>query len=107
MERGQNVTLSLESFCNQIIHSWVWMLSADGEPRRFDGIYVCSDKERHTGIYYVGVDALVQVFRTVGLDDIVELRWEMDDQGERQVTQASREYSPNVLNVRQPGLRDE
>ena len=30
MEHDEGVTLSLWEFCNQIIHSWVWMLSADG-----------------------------------------------------------------------------
>lgn len=31
-ENPQQVELSLADFCNQVIHSWVWMLSGAEEP---------------------------------------------------------------------------
>jgi hypothetical protein len=96
MEQAQNETLALTEFCNQIIHSWVWMPSADDETDRFDGIYVSSDRARKEHIYFVSVDVLVTVFRTVGHDDIVAWRMEMDNNGVRHITLASRVQSDHL-----------
>ncbi len=47
MEHPQPVQLALADFYNQVIHSWVWMLSgAEEPPHLFDGIYVSSDRRR-------------------------------------------------------------
>jgi hypothetical protein len=92
MERSQDVKLALRELCNQIIHSWVWMLSADAETALFDGIYVSSDRESKKHVYFVPVDTLVTVFRAVGLDEIVTFRIEPDDDGVRHITMASRVY---------------
>lgn len=81
MKRDEGATLSLSEFCNQLIRSWVWMLSADAETGRFDGIYVSSGRARKQHIYFVPADTLVTVFRTVGLDDVVVLRIKMDSNG--------------------------
>lgn len=44
---------------------------------------------------FVPVDVLVTVFRSGGLDDIVAWRMEMDSNGVRHVTLASRVHSPD------------
>lgn len=87
LENREAKSLSLINFCNQIIHSWNWMLSAtETRPHRFDGIFISSDFDRRKAVYFVSVDVLVNVFRAVDSDDV--LSWEMraDENGERQIT---------------------
>jgi hypothetical protein len=90
MTNGKRVPLSLTDLCNQIVHSYVWMMSAT-EDWLFDGIYVSSDRERMRSLYFIGVDALIDVFRSVGMDDVVSLEMRRDDDGVMHITRASRE----------------
>lgn len=94
MAHPEDVTLSLVELCNQIVHSWIWMLSPIGEPPQFDGIYVCSDRARKRHVYFVHVDTLITVFRSAGLDDVVTLQMVRDADGVMHVTRASRERQP-------------
>jgi hypothetical protein len=84
-ESSHDVELDLTRLCNQIIHSWVWMISAttNGE---FDGIYVSSDRQRRRSLYFMHVDVLVALFRTVGNEDIVEMTMSRDENGEMRYT---------------------
>lgn len=91
MERSETVLLSLRDFCNQIIHSWIWMLSATEAPSaRFDGIYVSSDRARERHAYFMPADRMISTFRKVGLDDIVSLSLQRDSNGDMRIVQASR-----------------
>ncbi len=62
--------MSLLDVCNQIIHSWMWSLSADKENELFDGIYVSSDRRRTSVVYFIHVDQLIDAFRAIGLEDV-------------------------------------
>jgi hypothetical protein len=62
--------MSLLDVCNQIIHSWMWSLSADKENELFDGIYVSSDRRRTSVLYFIHVDQLIDTFRAIGLEDV-------------------------------------
>jgi len=64
------VQMPLLSVCNQIIHSWMWSLSADEENNLFDGIYVSSDRKRSSVLYFVHVDQLIGTFYAVGSEDV-------------------------------------
>jgi hypothetical protein len=98
MESTRTVTLSLSELCNQIIHSWIFMLSAsDQEPSYFDGIYVSSDRERKQCVYFVPVGTLVDLFRAVAADDIVELHTKTDAEGVRHIVRASRILDDDAL----------
>ena len=91
MERPESVSLSLGDFCNQIIHSWIWMLSATEAPSsRFDGIYVSSDRARKRHVYFMSADRMISTFRSVGLDDIVSMRLQRDSNGDMRIVDASR-----------------
>jgi len=92
MQQTQLVRLKLSEFCNQVIHSWVFMRSVTGtSPHRFDGVYVSSDRARKMHVDFISADALVKVIRGVGLDNIVSLRWQRDPNGDIRITEAIRE----------------
>lgn len=82
MDRPEPVQLSITEFCNQVIHSWVWMLSATADaPHRFDGIYVSSDWAMKRHVYFFDASTLVRVFRGVGNDDVLSVRYRRDAHG--------------------------
>lgn len=91
MQHPQAVRLTLTEFCNQLIHSWVWMLSAtEDHPHLFDGVYVSSDWARKRYVYFIGADSLIRLFRAVGLDDIVSTQMQRDVNGDMHIVRASR-----------------
>lgn len=97
MEYPQPVELALADFYNQVIHSWVWMLSgAEEPPHLFDGIYVSSDRKRRSRVYFLAADTLVRVFRAEGHDDIVSSEMQRDSNGDMHITKASRELPPDL-----------
>lgn len=95
MEHPEAVALSLTDFCNQVIHSWIWMLSATEEPPHlFDGIYVSSDRARKRHVYFLPADNMISVFRSVGRDDIVSMEMQRDSNGDMHIVMASRDHNP-------------
>ena len=63
------VDLSLREVCNQIMHSWMWAISAT-ESNEFDGIYVASDKDRNSKLYWIPIDQLISIIRDIGREDV-------------------------------------
>jgi hypothetical protein len=93
VESPESVALPLIDFCNQVIHSWIWMLSATQDPPHvFDGVYVSSDRARKHNVYFIPADNMISVFRSVGLDDIVSRRMQRDSNGDMHVVTASRDH---------------
>jgi hypothetical protein len=86
MESSQAVALGLTEFCNQFIHSWVWMISVTMDDV-FDGIFISSDWQRRKSLFHINVDELVGLFRAVGSEDIVSVRMRRDRHGEMQYTE--------------------
>ncbi len=96
MEHPKPVRLTLTDFCNQVIHSWVWMLSATEEPPHlFDGIYVSSDRARKRHVNFIPAANLIGLFRAVGLDDIASMQMGRDCNGDMQIIRASRSIEPS------------
>lgn len=83
LESGNGITLDMTGLCNQIIHSWIWMISATMD-NEFDGIFVSSDRQRRRSLYFMHVDVLIALFREVGNEDIVETTMARDSNGETQ-----------------------
>lgn len=97
MEHPQAVELTLRAFYNQVIHSWVWMLSgAEEPPHMFDGIYVSSDWERKSRVYFFSADTLIKVFRAVADDGIVRSEMLRDENGAMHIIKANREPSADL-----------
>jgi hypothetical protein len=90
---GTDEHLSLEDLCNQMIHSWLWMLSASVD-EQFNGVFVSSDRKRAECLYFIPVDVLIRTFRKVGLDDIVHGVMARDEHGEMQFVRRSSEPPP-------------
>ncbi len=94
LENPQPVDLSLTEFSNQLIHSWVWSLSATkSAPHRFDGVWVSSDWASKNWLYFVNAGTLIRLFRAVGLDDVVEIQYQRGSDGLMRVVKATRENS--------------
>lgn len=103
--------MSLATFYNQIIHSWVWALSATEQEELFDGIYVSSDRNRRKLVCFMAVDTLIDVFRSVGVENVAEIAMARDKNGDMQYVQvptdaASAARKTNTVNpvrtTRQP-----
>lgn len=59
--------LPLRFVCNQVIHSYVFMPCIT-EAGVFEGIFFCSDYERHKNLYGLDRTELIKVFHMVGND---------------------------------------
>jgi hypothetical protein len=87
LESPTETQVSLTFLCNQIIHSFAWIISATEEGELFDGVFVSSDRERRRFLYFIHVDLLIGLFREVGEEDIVEMSMSADENGERYIAQ--------------------
>ncbi|WP_157756109.1 hypothetical protein [Nocardiopsis dassonvillei] len=87
LEKPTETQVGVTFLCNQIIHSFVWAISATEDEELFDGIFVSSDRERRRFLYFVHVDLLVKLFREIGEEEIVETRMSADENGERYISQ--------------------
>ncbi|MFJ8152514.1 hypothetical protein [Streptomyces sp. NPDC094468] len=86
LENGRDVELSLTNVCNQVIHSWVWGFSVQEDGCGLDGIFVSSDKKRKKCLYFLSIDMLVDLFRSVGEEDIYRIEMRRDETGEMRFT---------------------
>ena len=74
--------------CNQVIHSYIWML---------DGIYVGSDRPRLSGLFFAPVDRSIERFRAVGSENVTCLRLQRDAIGDPQYVGILAEESESDL----------
>jgi hypothetical protein len=65
MEHPQNVTRDVLFMCHQFVHSYVFVPSFT-EQREFEGIMVCSDRERNSRLYLVPIQTIIDLFESVG-----------------------------------------
>lgn len=61
----QSVTKDLIFFCNQFIHSYVFVI-AFNENSCVDGIFVSSDRERNKALYFIEIRKIIALFEQVG-----------------------------------------
>jgi hypothetical protein len=66
-------TRSLRFICNQIIHSYVFVI-VENERGGLEGIVFSSDKDKDSKLYFMDTRQIVEVFRLVGNDYPVEYR---------------------------------
>lgn len=82
LSRCAKASVSLRGFCNQIVHSFIFLPCFDGDSGGLSGIFVASDREKERRLLYFNVDEIVTVFRQVAEDDIVALHMTRDAVGE-------------------------
>ncbi|MGW5613605.1 hypothetical protein [Streptomyces sp. NPDC003877] len=86
LEKGRDVELSLTNLCNQVIHSWVWGFASGGNGIGLDGVFVSSDRKRRKCLYFLSIDILVDLFRSVGEEEIYHIEMRRDETGEMKFT---------------------
>ncbi|RKE08847.1 hypothetical protein C8E86_3721 [Catellatospora citrea] len=87
LEQFKTIQMPLTKVLNQIIHSWVFVLSWT-EDEKFDGIFVSAENSRQKCLYFIHIDTLIRMFRAVGEDDIVHLEMRRNAEGQLEVTRA-------------------
>jgi hypothetical protein len=71
------VRLTLREFCNQIIHSFVFVLAFD-EADGLEGVFVASNRDRRERLFYLGIEEIAGALDRVAADDIVDLQMRRD-----------------------------
>ena len=55
----------IEFICNLFVHSYVFVVSGDG---KLEGAYVSTDRQKDKKVYFVPLQVILKIFRTVGRD---------------------------------------
>lgn len=88
------VDVCLRDFCDQIIHSFVFMVAASSPG--LEGFYVASDRERWLGLYYFDIKDAIRVLKRVARDGIASVHRERDQvTGEMKVVRKSNKGLPS------------
>lgn len=102
LEHGTKESRSAVKLCNTIIHSFVWILSADESGVGFDGVYVSSDRDKARSLLLVPLAGMLDLFRAVGDENIIGFQFRVDPEtGEQTV----RNFTPETIHLmdRRPG----
>ena len=71
LSNGAGKAIPLEDWCNQIIHSFIFIPSFDDHTRQLDGLFVSSGRQKPKGLFYVRVDEILALAQAVAKDEIV------------------------------------
>ena len=74
------VGLTLRQYCNQIIHSFIFIVTF-AEDELLDGFFVASDFEKKHRLLYFTIEDIVKLLDKVAEDDIVSLEVRRDQIG--------------------------
>jgi hypothetical protein len=73
LQRGTRCTKGLVYFCDQIIHSYVFMASFS-DSGQLDGFLFVSDRDRARGLWHAGLGEVVATFDAVAMDNVSGFR---------------------------------
>lgn len=71
LSKGRKATLPIEGWCNQIIHSFVFVIACDDLSAGLKGFFVSSDRQKAKGLYFVSVEEVLALANAVWNNDIV------------------------------------
>lgn len=100
--------LSLQDFCNQVIHSFIFMPETTGSeewsaaPRSLVGFFVASDHRRSKKLYRLEVDTVIRLLRLIGNEDVVSSHMTRDERGNWQISN----MTAADLDLAEPGWRE-
>jgi hypothetical protein len=77
--KSNPVNISLAEFCNQFIHSFVFVVVM-GSSGGLEGAYVSSDRDRNRRLLYFSMNEITDVMLRVANDDIVKAEWRRDQE---------------------------
>lgn len=60
--------MGVDKLYNQIIHSYIFLISTDETTEVIDGFFFCSDRMRNEKLYYIDLNEIVGFFTIVGND---------------------------------------
>lgn len=72
LSAGREASIGLRDFCNQIVHSFVFVLSIAASGG-LQGFFVASDREKSQGLLYFDIDSVSDALLRVSRCDIVVL----------------------------------
>ncbi|UZX02480.1 hypothetical protein F8G81_07510 [Arthrobacter sp. CDRTa11] len=81
LENGQGDQITIPHLCNQLIHSFVWIISGNKDTELFDGAFVASENERHKHLYFLPVESLIDLCRKVAAEDIGSVQYQRGTDG--------------------------
>ncbi len=90
--RREAQTLTITQFCNQFIHSFIWLIESEGmetdatDATGLIGCFVASDTLRSRSLYQVSVDVLINLFRSVGSEEVVSTQMTRDASGQWEIS---------------------
>ncbi|WP_146174637.1 hypothetical protein [Umezawaea tangerina] len=82
IDNFKSIDLPIWKICNQVIHSWNWVISVSEDAELFDGVFISSDHQRRTCIYFIDVDTFIRMFREIGDEQIVSAEMSLNTHGE-------------------------
>ncbi|MET3705865.1 hypothetical protein ABIB17_000464 [Arthrobacter sp. UYEF6] len=102
LDGGVKDQITLTHLANQLIHSYVWVLSFDGESEEdegdgeghFIGVFLASEKERQKHVYFLPAGSLIAICRTIAVEDVVGVEMRRDEAGLLQVTRVISSTDP-------------
>jgi hypothetical protein len=87
-ERVVSTTLNLEQLCNQLIHSFVFVVETSedqddtpGTPAGLRALLVSSDRQRHKALLRIDISDFIDVLRRVAVEEVVSVRMVRDKSG--------------------------
>jgi hypothetical protein len=81
LENGKRDLITIPHLCNQLIHSFVWIISGNEDTELFDGAFVASEKERVKHLYFLPVQSLIDLCRKVAAEDIDSIQYQRGQDG--------------------------
>ncbi|WP_054820532.1 hypothetical protein [Arthrobacter sp. JCM 19049] len=81
LENGVRDHITIPHMCNQLIHSFIWFLSATEDTELFNGAFVVSENERHKHLYFLPVESLIALCRNVAAEDIGSVQYQRGSDG--------------------------
>jgi hypothetical protein len=81
LSKSKSLKLTLEDFCNQIIHSFVFVPCFAERRSNLAGLFVASDRRKSKGLLYFDINDVIELLEAVGHDDIVSMSWKRDSIG--------------------------
>lgn len=81
LENGKPDQITIPHLCNQLIHSFVWIISGNEDTELFDGAFVASEKERVKHLYFLSVQSLIDLCRKVAAEDVGSIQYQRGKDG--------------------------
>jgi hypothetical protein len=78
LSQGRSCRISLKDFCNQFIHSFIFLPCEDEERSEVIGLFVASDYRKLRGLLYFDFDQIVGLLSAVSHDDIWHAEYRRD-----------------------------